>query len=123
MNPHPIYVEIGSLIRTRRKALRMTQGDLAAKLAISRGSLANVEIGRQNVLVHQLYGYASALGLQPNDLLPATNDTKTRTDWSGVPLPDDLKPSQKEQLARLLEDPSVEQGNARGGSNVRSNKS
>jgi transcriptional regulator with XRE-family HTH domain len=99
--PDPIYKEIGSRIRTRRKALRMTQEHLAKALGVSRGSLANVETGRQNMLVHQLYSYAAELQLIPEDLLPPRHSAAA--DLSKLPMPNDLKPEQRNQLARLID--------------------
>src|SRR5437016_3336973 len=65
-----LYDQLGTLIRNRRKKLLLTQRDLAARIGISRASLANIETGRQKVLVHQLYALATALDLAPSDLLP-----------------------------------------------------
>ena len=70
VSPDPIYTELGLLIRARRKALNLRQKSLASELGISRGSLANIETGRQSILVHQLYRFAAALRLPPHDLLP-----------------------------------------------------
>ena len=70
MDTDPIYKLIGAVIKARRKTLELKQETLAGRLGISRGSLANVETGRQSVLVHQLYKFAAALGVTPSDLLP-----------------------------------------------------
>lgn len=103
MNPNPIYVHIGSIIRSRRKALGLTQEMLASRLSISRGGLANIETGRQNILVHQLYEFASQLNLEPSDFLPVMPRERSRLDEGDVPLPTDLKKSQKEQIARFFD--------------------
>lgn len=103
MIPNPIYVHIGSVIRSRRKALRLTQEMLASRLSISRGGLANIETGRQNILVHQLYDFASQLNLEPSDFLPIMSREGSRLDQADLPLPTDLKKSQKEQIARLFD--------------------
>lgn len=103
MSPNPIYVHIGSVIRSRRKALRLTQEMLASRLSISRGGLANIETGRQNILVHQLYDFASQLNLEPSDFLPIMSREGSRLDQADLPLPTDLKKSQKEQIARLFD--------------------
>ena len=103
MNPNPIYVHIGSIIRSRRKALRLTQEMLASRLSISRGGLANIETGRQNILVHQLYDFASQLNLEPSDFLPVMPREGSRLDQADLPLPTDLKKSQKEQIARFFD--------------------
>ncbi len=109
MNPESIYEHIGEVIRTRRRSLkpRLTQESLAQLLGISRASLANIETGRQNVMVHQLYAFAKALHLSPADFLLPVNDPAVGLDWSGV-MPADLKPKQQEQIARLLADTRAE---------------
>ena len=100
---HPIYKEIGAVIKSRRKTLEMKQETLAGRLGISRGSLANVETGRQSILVHQLYNFADARQLTPFDLLPPPSSDHLRTEPSELPLPGDLKAQQKEQITRLFE--------------------
>src|SRR6266852_9416336 len=72
MIPHQVYKQIGAIIKARRKTLNnMKQEKLAGLLGISRGSLANIETGRQGILVHQLYKFSAALQLKtPIDLLP-----------------------------------------------------
>lgn len=56
---------------TRRKALALTQAQLANKVKMSRASIANIESGRQNVLLHHVYALAVALGFaKVSDLLP-----------------------------------------------------
>jgi transcriptional regulator with XRE-family HTH domain len=98
-----LYDQLGTLIRNRRKKLLLTQRDLAARIGISRASLANIETGRQTLLVHQLYALATALDLAPSDLLPPTMADESSRDWSTLPLPEDLKVEQKKQIARLLD--------------------
>jgi transcriptional regulator with XRE-family HTH domain len=103
MTADPIYKQIGAVIKARRRTLGLKQEALAAKLGISRGSLANVETGRQNVLVHQLYRFAAALDLTPFDLLPQPSADDSRAHPTQLPLPDDLSAEQKEQIARLFD--------------------
>ena len=98
-----LYDRLGALIRSRRKKLLLTQHDLAARIGISRASLANIETGRQTVLVHHLYAFATALDLSPSDLLPPIAAKESSSDWSMLSLPDDLKVEQKKQIARLLD--------------------
>ena len=102
MIPNPIYKEIGALIRARRKTLDMRQKNLASDMGISRGSLANIETGRQNMLVHQLYNFAKALRLSPKDLLPLSTNEDIRVERTELPLPRNLKARQKQQVARLF---------------------
>jgi transcriptional regulator with XRE-family HTH domain len=103
MNNDQLYDRLGVLIKSRRKQLSLTQQKLAARLGISRASLANIETGRQKVLVHQLYAFGTALGLPPSDLLPPPTDLELDGDWAALPMPDGLKPEQKRQIARLLD--------------------
>lgn len=66
-----LYRVFGSAVSTRRKALGLTQAELAAKVNMSRASIANIESGRQNVLLHHVYALAAALELtKVAELLP-----------------------------------------------------
>ncbi len=103
MPTNPLYKRIGELIKTRRKTLQLKQEHLASTLGISRGSLANIETGRQSILVHQLYKFASALQLAPSDLLPPSpKEVIGAEETTSLPLPSDLKARQKQQVARLF---------------------
>jgi len=101
MQPEPIYKTIGSIIRRRRRRLEWSQNLLASRLGISRATLANIETGRQRILVHHLYTFAEVLEMKPNDFLPPASVTESST-LALLPMPDDLKPQQKEQIARLI---------------------
>ncbi|MBN8648312.1 MAG: helix-turn-helix domain-containing protein [Caulobacterales bacterium] len=58
----------------------MTQEALAAKIGVSRASIANIESGRQKVLVHTLYELAAALQLHGvHDLLPEYAEVETKS--------------------------------------------
>ena len=98
----PIYKYIGELIKARRKTLKLKQESLASMLGISRGSLANIETGRQNILVHNLYKFATVLKLKPFDLLPQPSTNQSKAGHAELPLPEDLKAEQKKQVARLF---------------------
>ena len=66
-----LYRAFGSAVSTRRKALDLTQADLAGKVNMSRASIANIESGRQNVLLHHAYALAAALDFaKVSELLP-----------------------------------------------------
>ena len=123
MNPKSVYRHIGALIRSRRKKFkpRWTQEKLANRIGISRASLANIETGRQSVQVHQLYAFAEALDLSPSDFLLLANDSGVRAEWDEV-LPGDLKPLQKDQIARLLADTHAEPNREREESRAKPTK-
>lgn len=97
-----IYRHIGAQIRAKRRKLKWKQELLASKLAISRGSLANIEIGNQRVLVHQLYKFAAELNLSPTDLLPPMPTDQTDVEQSDIPLPSNLNVKQAKQLTSLI---------------------
>ena len=99
----PIYKQIGEVMRTRRKTLGYKQEALASELGISRGALANIETGRQSILVHQLYKYAAALQLSPLDLLPPLPVKHPKPEHSELPMPGGLKEQQRIQIARVIE--------------------
>jgi transcriptional regulator with XRE-family HTH domain len=102
MKLEPIYKTIGSIIRQRRRRLELPQTTLAGLLGISRATLANIETGRQRILVHHLYGFAEALNMKPGELLPQAAKSGSSSDLVQVPLPSDLKPQQKEQISLLI---------------------
>jgi DNA-binding XRE family transcriptional regulator len=95
---------VGGLIRARRKILEMTQEELATRMGMSRAALANVETGRQNILLPQLYRFAEALGLKVTDLLPDPATLRPTPAAENLPMPGDLSPVQRAQVARLLGD-------------------
>lgn len=89
-------------MRQRRRRLELPQADLARRLGISRATLANIETGRQRILVHQLYSLAKALEIKLVDLLPAPESSAHGADWAELPIPPGLKLQQKEQIALLI---------------------
>lgn len=102
MKPEPVYKTIGAMIRGRRRKMELPQQTLAARLGISRATLANIETGRQRVLVHQLYAFAEVLQLKPSDLLPAAGNDGTAADLTQLTIQGELNAEQRAQVARLL---------------------
>jgi transcriptional regulator with XRE-family HTH domain len=80
----------------------LSQIKLAARLGISRATLANIETGRQRVLVHQLYAFAKALNLKPNDLLPTPRNETVSADWASLRIQGDLNTQQRRQIAQFV---------------------
>lgn len=71
MSEESIYRRFGRAVASRRIALKLTQSALGDLVGLSRASIANIESGRQNVLLHQVYSLAGALECaQLADLLP-----------------------------------------------------
>lgn len=61
MSDLEIYRLIGSRIAARRKDLRLKQVEVAEQIGLTRASLANIEKGRQKIMLHQVYKIAEAL--------------------------------------------------------------
>ncbi len=102
MRPKEIYREVGRHIRLYREGAPRTQAQLAAEIGISRASLANIEAGRQQVLLHHLYAIADALDLDsPGVLMPLPPPRDGEP--SELPLPaEGLSESQRQEVLRLL---------------------
>jgi transcriptional regulator with XRE-family HTH domain len=66
-----IYRLIGAAIATRRKRMRLKQSEVAAEIGLTRASLANIEKGRQKVMLHHVYRLATVLQAESiTDLVP-----------------------------------------------------
>ena len=72
MSEMEIYAVLGATVARRRKALGLTQAEVAALIGMTRASVANIETGRQKVLLHQVYLLADALRL--NSIRPLAPD-------------------------------------------------
>lgn len=62
--------EIGRRVRVARVRAELTQELLARKAGLTRGSITNIESGAQAPPPYRLVRLASALGVEPADLLP-----------------------------------------------------
>jgi len=71
-----IYRLIGSRIAARRKDLRLKQVEVAEQIGLTRASLANIEKGRQKIMLHQIYKLVEALKTDSIvDLVPSRFST------------------------------------------------
>ena len=102
MSPKDIYGEVGRHIRRYRTSAHRTQAQLAAEIGISRASLANIEAGRQQVLLHHLYAIAEALDLSsPSALIPAPPPRDVEP--AALPLPSEgLSETQRQEVLRVM---------------------
>jgi transcriptional regulator with XRE-family HTH domain len=66
----PLYGRFGELFRKHREAKPLTQEQVSKMVGLSRTSIANIEAGRQKVLLHQLLDLAAAVEVHPSALLP-----------------------------------------------------
>ena len=74
MDQDDLHAALGKKIRERRQASGLTQMELADRVSISRTSLTNMELGRQRLLIDQLYKMAEVLNAKPQDLLPQPSE-------------------------------------------------
>ena len=72
MRIEPLYREIGLRIAHARGRAGTTQQHLANAVGLTRTSVANIEAGRQRVMVHQLVAMASALGVRVCNIIPGS---------------------------------------------------
>jgi transcriptional regulator with XRE-family HTH domain len=103
MTDDAIYKAFGRALATRRKELGLTQASLAVRVNMSRASIANIERGRQNVLLHHVYHLAEALQIaRISDFLPAQFKQPKR-DHVDVPLSgDSITARGKAQINELI---------------------
>lgn len=64
-----VYKRFGELIKKYRTDMNLTQEDLGRRVDLSRASIANIEVGRQKVALHQVYVFAKQLNVSPEELL------------------------------------------------------
>lgn len=67
----PPYVRFGALVSEQRHKLGWLQQDLADRIGLSRGSIANIETGRQRILMTDVCDFARVLGLDPVKMFSA----------------------------------------------------
>ena len=78
------YRRLGRTVADQRRALGLSQEDIAERVGLSRASIANLESGRQRIMVHQLFALVNALKLKSIlDLVPET--------WAPPPALPDIK--------------------------------
>lgn len=65
-----LYAEFGRLVREKRVGLGLTQLEVAKRVGLSRTSITNIELGRQQLPLHMLYLFADAVESDPISLLP-----------------------------------------------------
>lgn len=67
------YVLFGEVVREARHERGWNQQQLADAMKLSRGSIANIEVGRQRILLSDLFDFAKVLKLKPADVFAAVS--------------------------------------------------
>jgi transcriptional regulator with XRE-family HTH domain len=62
MDDMDVYLQFGRKVAAARKGKGMTQADLAKMVSLTRASVANIETGRQRVMLHDVFAIVAALG-------------------------------------------------------------
>src|SRR2546427_2493201 len=68
-----LYLLLGKRIaeaRSKRSGGSWSQGQLARACHLTRGSIANIELGRQRPPFHTIWQFGAALGIEPRSLVP-----------------------------------------------------
>lgn len=74
VNEDLLYRELGRRVAARRSELKINQQSLADRIGLTRGSVANIERGKQRIPLHQLYRLAAALDDTPVEALLPQKD-------------------------------------------------
>ena len=85
----------------RRAELKLTQDAVARQIELSRTSIANIEAGRQAVLLHQVIDLARVLDVSVDALMP---DDDHRVGLAMTGMPDNL-PAEVQQFIGELRSP------------------
>jgi len=73
MDDMEIYRQLGQKVARLRNERGRTQAEIAAQIGLTRASLANIETGRQKVLMHHVFRLANALNCASIlELVPAS---------------------------------------------------
>lgn len=65
----PVYRQFGAKVESMRAVLMIRQEDLAKKVKLTRASIANIEAGKQRILLADVEKFAKALGVSPRSLM------------------------------------------------------
>jgi transcriptional regulator with XRE-family HTH domain len=117
MSDEAIYKAFGQAVATRRRGLNLTQAVLASRVGISRASVANIESGRQNVLLHHVYRLASALEFtKVSELLPAQPKPIIGEDFDMLLSDQTVTARGKAQITDLIASALGQRGSTKAGS-------
>lgn len=108
MTDMKLYAALGRAVAKRRNELKLTQAHVAERIGLTRASLANIETGRQKLLLHQVYRLVNALQLDSIlDLAPTSfvfdAEPTLERRKSALPLaPGKVTETQKQQLENVV---------------------
>lgn len=99
------YTEIGKKLKSRRKALNLTQSALAEKVGLTESSISRYEAGRISTMpTSTVKRICEVLHIEPSELLGLTPEKSFEYDLKEVlKMADDLPPYVTSNLLQLLE--------------------
>ena len=74
--PEAVYPAFGRRLRELREKKRVPQQELATFSGLTRSSIANIESGKQRVLLHQVLQFAVILDVAVGDLLSSNLENR-----------------------------------------------
>jgi transcriptional regulator with XRE-family HTH domain len=83
-DPESIYRVFGRRLRELREEKHLPQQELAILSGLTRASIANIESGRQRVLLHQMLQFAEALHVDLSNLVPHVPEFEELSDPGAV---------------------------------------
>lgn len=93
--------EVGAKIKEiRERKLEVSREELAKRLDISRPSVANIEEGRQNITLIQIFQFSDVLGVSPYDLIPFERRS-LKLEHLAESLPSNVTPELREWVKSL----------------------
>lgn len=98
------YTEIGKKLKSRRKALNLTQSALAEKVGLTESSISRYEAGRISTMpTSTVKRICEVLHIEPSELLGLTPEKSFEYDLKEIlKMADDLPPYVQSNLLQLL---------------------
>ena len=72
------YRIVGHKIREVRLKAQISQSELGRRISLSRGSISNIENGRQNLLFEQAFNIARAVDIDISSILPSSAELPSK---------------------------------------------
>lgn len=104
MDTSLLYNWIGKKIAAQRQEKNLSQAELAELVTLSRGSIANIEKGRQQAPLHVLWEIAENLNISIEKIIPIKNEhiDKNSEFLDEIDQMDNLDKDDKQKLTRLI---------------------
>ena len=97
-------MNVGKLIKLRRKELKMTQEELAQAAGTTKSAISYYELGRRTPRIAQLQSIAQVLGLSVQELVEEPDEPNIRIEYTpgGDAVPDEVEWTEEEYFDEKL---------------------